>query len=176
MSSPSNKPPSAPDTLPGHAEGDEIVQRASVVIRRSQVRALVGEPNKIRVSRWLALFCCPHRGENVAKKLRCHLPCVLQCAQPRRTDAPSRTSRSGRPSAAQVFQFVTACSRLMMPGGPGMPQIVEAEIGKPRLPHRFKPAGIADAPSHRLAAVREARARMLPLLRFEDCDRILIQR
>ena len=22
--------------------------------------ALIGEPNKIRVSRWLALFCCSH--------------------------------------------------------------------------------------------------------------------
>jgi len=57
-----------------------------------------------------------------------------------------------------------------------MPQIVEAEIGKLRLPGRCKPAGVADAPPHRLAAVREAHARMLPLLRFEDCDRILIQR
>ena len=82
MSSPGNKPPIAPDTLTDYAEGDEIVQRASVVIRRSLVRAQLGEPIKTA-----AQFARPFFIHKTNKKKRCAAHFFLVLSVPRRFQA-----------------------------------------------------------------------------------------
>lgn len=78
--------------------------------------------------------------------------------------------------AAQVFQLVAGRSRLPMPGGPGMPQVMKAQIREARFPDRPPPNLVADLPADRLALASEAVLRMPPLLFPQDLDRILVQR
>ena len=78
--------------------------------------------------------------------------------------------------ATQLLQLVAARASLPMPRSPGVPQVVKAKVGQLRALHRFEPRRVADSPANRLSAKREAEARVLPLLAFQDGDRVIVQR
>src|ERR1035437_9407746 len=55
-----------------------------------------------------------------------------------------------------------------MPGRPGMPQVMEPEIHKPRLLHRFEPSGIAHTPQNGISPVEWTSLTIEELLDGED--------